>query len=555
VASAPRLVDGTAFLGEYRDSGYKEPPLMVRRGDGKMVQLPALLYAVASEIDGTRQFEEIAERASANVGRGLAPDDVRYLLDEKLAPLGIAWPSDGSTPPEAALAADPLLALRLRTKVIPDGLVRAVTTIFKPFFFPVLVILLVGGVLVLDWWLFFEHGVAQGARSILETPILMLLVFSLVVITAAFHEIGHATGCRYGGADPGGMGVGLYIVWPAFYTDISESHSLGRGGRLRADLGGVYFNGILSLITAGVAVATGVQALWILVLLQQFEVVRQMLPLLRLDGYYVVSDLVGVPDLFGRIKPILLSFLPGRSPDGRVTELKPWVRVVVTAWVVAVVAFLAYYTTLLVLSLPRLVATGWDSFNAQRASAASALADGRVAEGAFAVIQMLILAAPVAGITYMLVMAAKRWWKGWQALADRPAARTAMFAATAILVAGLAFMWWPADQYRPIGPQERWTVGDTLVAAGNTVAGRRSALGQVSDPAVEAGQNAGTVPEGGSSGSSIGPATTPSPGVSSSPATSPSPTVSPSASVTPSPSPSPTPSATLSPTPTPSPTP
>ena len=51
-----------------------------------------------------------------------------------------------------------------------------------------------------------------------------------------------------------------------------------------------------------------------------------MLPFLRLDGYYVVSDLVGVPDLFRRIGPVLRSAIPFRAPEPEVAELKPWVR-------------------------------------------------------------------------------------------------------------------------------------------------------------------------------------------------------------------------------------
>ena len=33
-------------------------------------------------------------------------------------------------------------------------------------------------------------------------------------------------------------------------------------------------------------------------------VLQQLMPLLRFDGYYVLSDLTGVPDILSRIKPI-----------------------------------------------------------------------------------------------------------------------------------------------------------------------------------------------------------------------------------------------------------
>ena len=40
-------------------------------------------------------------------------------------------------------------------------------------------------------------------------------------------------------------------------------------------------------------------------------VLQQLLPLLRFDGYYVLSDLTGVPDILSRIKPIFRSLVPG----------------------------------------------------------------------------------------------------------------------------------------------------------------------------------------------------------------------------------------------------
>ena len=44
-------------------------------------------------------------------------------------------------------------------------------------------------------------------------------------------------------------GLGLYIVWPAFYTDVTDSYRLPRRDRLRVDLGGLYFNAIVAVVT------------------------------------------------------------------------------------------------------------------------------------------------------------------------------------------------------------------------------------------------------------------------------------------------------------------
>ena len=96
-----------------------------------------------------------------------------------------------------------------------------------------------------DAWLFGVHGIAGGLRTVLYEPAWLLAVLVSIVVATAFHEIGHASACRYCGARPGEMGVGVYLIWPAFYCDVTEAYRLDRRGRLRTDLGGVYFNGAL----------------------------------------------------------------------------------------------------------------------------------------------------------------------------------------------------------------------------------------------------------------------------------------------------------------------
>ena len=44
---------------------------------------------------------------------------------------------------------------------------------------------------------------------------------------------------------------------------------------------------------------------------------EQLLPFVRFDGYFILSDLVGVPDLFARIAPVIRGCLPrGYSTRG-----------------------------------------------------------------------------------------------------------------------------------------------------------------------------------------------------------------------------------------------
>ena len=452
-AEVPRPADGIELIGEYEDSGFKEPPYIARRADGQVIQMPKLLYMVAESIDGRRNLAEIADDVTQRFGRGLEADMIRQLVDEQLRPLGVVAGENGATPELAK--ADPLLALKMRTGVVPEGVVNALTVVFRPLFWPPVVLVVLAAFFALDAWLFAVHGVAQSLRQTLYDPAFILMLLGLVILSAAFHECGHATACRYGGARPGVMGVGIYIVWPAFYTDVTDAYRLGKAGRLRTDLGGVYFNSIFTLGTFAAYFLTGWEPLLLIVPLQVMEILHQFLPFLRLDGYYIVSDLTGVPDMFARIKPTLASLLPWRETPDEVKVLKPWVRVATTIYVLTFVPLMVFFLGLTVFNVPRIFATAWDSWFVQLHK----LGEGSPVHVAVAVIQMCVLALPVVGIVYTLW---KLWAKvlvtGWRRTSGRPMLRGAFTVAMAALTAGVGWTWIPNGEYRPIQPGERGTI-------------------------------------------------------------------------------------------------
>jgi putative peptide zinc metalloprotease protein len=550
-ADAPRLAEGVELLGQMKGSGYKEPPFMARRSDGQMVQLAPILHLVAERADGRRSYEQIGQEVSEIVGRGLDADGVRMLVEEKLRPLGVLATADGSSP--KVEKQDQFLALKLKTALIPPRVVRAITWVFRPFFWPPVVLAVLAGFVAFDIWFFFSHGAAESMRQLLYQPLYLILTFAFIILAAAFHETGHATGCRYGGAEPGAMGAGLYIVWPAFYTDVTDSYRLGRGGRLRTDLGGVYFNAIFILAMAGAYFATGFEPLLIPILLAHLEIFRQLLPLLRLDGYYVLSDLTGVHDLFGRIKPILVGFLPWRRSDEKARELKWWVRLVVTLWVLVFVAFLVLNIAYILAFAPRIAATGWDSFQTHLSGTREAFGTGDGTAGAAGVIKLIALGLPALGIAFGLSRGGTRLTKGmWNGTRGRPFARMGSLLVLMGALAGITAFWWPDGDYVPIQEGERWTVDTAAVAVSHTARGEpafaevvpeeTTEARDVAEPSIETDQEEPI--EGGEPDVVITPSpalVTPSPTP-----TAPEPTVSASPEVTVEPSPSPT----LSPSPT-----
>lgn len=424
VGTVPRLADGVELIGEYQGSGFREPRYIVRRADGQVIQLPRLLYLLASTLDGQRDQEQVARVLSAELGKVVQAEQVAFLLDNRLRPVGIvavdadaaqadahADPAQAKPGPKMKLKADPLLALKFRVGVVPERVVWRIAGAFAPMFWPPVILALLAGFVGLDAVIIAQGGlgrVVPSALALVYQPALTLLVLALIVVAGAFHECGHVTACRYGGARPGVMGFGLYLVWPALYSTVTDSYRLGRAGRLRTDLGGVYFNAVFILGMSLVYLETSSPWVLVTIVALHVETATQFLPMIRLDGYYILSDLIGVPDLFSRTGPVLASLIPGRPTHPRVQELKPWARRTITLWVLIVVPYLIYWMLGFVLVVPRVLPVVWDRLIWLIHTVGAKAAAGQDAETALGVVQIVLLLLPWVGSVLMLGMMARR---------------------------------------------------------------------------------------------------------------------------------------------------
>ena len=262
------------------------------------------------------------------------------------------------------------------------------------------------------------------------------------------------------------MGAGFYLIWPAFFTDVTDSYRLGRVGRLRTDLGGLYFNAIVVVATMGVWWATGYDAVLLVVATQILQMLRQLLPLVRFDGYHVLADLTGVPDLFQRIGPTLRALVPWRRTEPEALALKRWTRVVVTTWVLTVVPVLLMTLVLLVLTLPRMVGTALVSAEAQRMAMLDTGGEDLLAASAHA-IAMVVVLLPIVAFGFVFVRLGRQVGGSvWRRTSGRPVRRGIAILTAAAIVAGLGYAWWPdEDRYRPVQAWEGGTLVDAVALA------------------------------------------------------------------------------------------
>jgi hypothetical protein len=138
-----------------------------------------------------------------------------------------------------------------------------------------------------------------------------LLFFPSVIV----HEIAHgATLAHYGGL-PGEVGTGLYYFGPMFYVDTSDSWTLPRRQRIWVSLSGPISTLLLGSILVFANLIWPSQTVKMMGFFFFYWMLWNLIPLIETDGYYALTDIVGIPNLRNQAFSYLKSKLFGKGSE------------------------------------------------------------------------------------------------------------------------------------------------------------------------------------------------------------------------------------------------
>jgi len=116
------------------------------------------------------------------------------------------------------------------------------------------------------------------------------------------HELGHAYMCRSYGVPVPSLGVAFLVFWPVLYTDTTLSWSLTSHQRLRIAIAGIWTETYVTIIAALIWCNTSIltlQSICYLVISVHWmaSLLINVSPFMRFDGYYVLADILRMPNL------------------------------------------------------------------------------------------------------------------------------------------------------------------------------------------------------------------------------------------------------------------
>jgi putative peptide zinc metalloprotease protein len=405
----PRLSQNVELCGRSHAPGFSQPQWLVREGD-RFLQVSELLYRLAEHLDGhNATYEELADRLTAATAWEVTPDAARGLVD-KLRPLGLldepqgppldVAPPSQSPPPSWQ---SPLLT-RASLKVVGAQRLDRPSDVLKHMFRPEVLIAILPIAALAHVWMYAEQGIFDAVQQVLLAPASVLAVLAVVILGGLAHELGHAAALRFAGGRARSIGVGVFVIFPIFYTDVTDTYRFGRRDRLRVDLGGFYFHLLFTTLLIAAYLPTRAEFLLVVVGLINLDTLRQLIPFLRLDGYWALCDLVGVPDLHQQAA----QYLRRRDGGSRAPSLRKWPARIALAYMAIAIPVLGGVLVLLALRFPMLAETTWTSLQLQADALSIAWSAGDLVAVASSAAQILMMLLPVIGfttITYLVVRA------------------------------------------------------------------------------------------------------------------------------------------------------
>ncbi|HKI29168.1 MAG TPA: cyclic nucleotide-binding domain-containing protein [Actinomycetota bacterium] len=148
----------------------------------------------------------------------------------------------------------------------------------------------------------FTIGAASLAASFI---VLWILDYFSVLV----HELGHALVLVRNGRRIKSAGFMIYFGSPAFFVESSDSLMMDRRQQILSSFAGPYAETVFASLSALIVWWFPdwflSQTLFVAAALNYYLVLMNLIPLLELDGYYILADVIQVPDL----RPRSLGFL------------------------------------------------------------------------------------------------------------------------------------------------------------------------------------------------------------------------------------------------------
>lgn len=269
-------------------------------------------YNLLKLVDGVRSIAAIKFEYEQIFHAKIPIKSVCTLLYEVLPKYGIIY-LENFTVKKKKRELHLFFSFEIFNSIIVDKVVKPLSFLFPhKYFFPILFLLAIFTYtsIITNINVYVQHLSEIFSAKYLLSYILLYFIY-------VWHEFGHAAAGRRFSCKSKGIGFGFYWIIPVFFSDMSNIWRLKRYERIVVNLGGIYFD---LLNTTILLIAYFISHEFIFLVLPSIialSTLRNLNFFLKFDGYWIVSDLLKIPNLhkssYKRLS-ILINKTKNKSP-------------------------------------------------------------------------------------------------------------------------------------------------------------------------------------------------------------------------------------------------
>lgn len=298
----------------------------------KKYKINELCYQIISNIDGKRNFQQISE----NILLECDAKSIQNIYEGQLKEIGIVKGSQYVTYVNNGFLVWKKTLLKADTLKKTPGILL----LFKP----ILVIVLIACNIIFSCYGIVKLNQSHTIMSLSEMmshPLIMVMPMLVMYVSIFIHELGHCFCCFYFKGEAGDIGIGAYFILPVLYTNLDDIWTLKKYDRICINLSGIYLqNTFLFLVEAGAWLFDNEKLFTFLVYVQIVNFIN-LIPFIKLDGYWILVDILDYPNLFRDACTRIVTFFHRNKKEH--LNFKPKHNTIINFYIIGFMVFMLWF--------------------------------------------------------------------------------------------------------------------------------------------------------------------------------------------------------------------
>ncbi|NQX54903.1 hypothetical protein HQN86_14875 [Pedobacter panaciterrae] len=264
--------------------------------DGRHMLLNQASATLVQLLQKHHDYEAAVQAFNLHFNTDLSTETFRQLTKEKLSGLQILTEEENGKVQKKGKY------LHLQVPFFSPSVAGALSAPFRFLYSPRLFFVLISILAGVIAWILISYPSQQAFEW---TNVNLLLLACLVYPSVLIHELGHIAASRAAGVEHGEVGFAFYLIFPVLYSDVTNIWQVPKKRRIIVNLAGATNELLYAVCLFLIFYFTGNKTLLTAFYLINLKILFELNPFVRMDGYWVFSDITNTPNLLPKANKLV----------------------------------------------------------------------------------------------------------------------------------------------------------------------------------------------------------------------------------------------------------